>query len=135
RLRRNSASLPIAYLAQGMAGKLMEEWDEAESSLRRAIRIYERENRLEEAAYGWYILASVFSVAGQYDAALSALWTAIDLDRRAENGFGLTSSYQAMTAVLDKAGRTEEAQEARTRAEEIHRALFYGQAGEAGARD
>jgi hypothetical protein len=49
--------------------------------------------------------------------------TAINFDRRAENGFGLASSWQAMGDVYQKAGRTQESLDAWSRAAEIYRAL------------
>jgi len=48
---------------------------------------------------------------------------AIRFDRRAENGFGLASSWQAMGDVLSKAGRSSEAQAAWRRAADIYRAI------------
>jgi hypothetical protein len=48
---------------------------------------------------------------------------AISFDRRAENGFGLASSWQAMGEVYQKAGRDEESSSARSRAAEIFRAI------------
>ncbi|MCL2373895.1 MAG: hypothetical protein FWC65_01460 [Treponema sp.] len=83
-------------IAQSMAEKQMRLWAEAESTARRALRIYERNRRLEDAAYAWFIIASIRSLSGDYEAALAALRTAIAFDRRAENGFGLASSWHAM---------------------------------------
>ena len=112
-----------AYVTLGMAEKGLGNWAEAESALRRALDVHVKDLSLEAAAYDWFIIASVRSMAGNYDSALEALRAAIGYDRRAENGFGLASSWQAAGDVLEKAGRAEEAREAWGRAVEIYRAI------------
>ena len=100
--RSDMQAQAAGYLVLGMAEKELERYAEAERAVRRALDFYEKNLYLEDAAYGWFFLASVFSVNSRYDDALSALHTAIDFDRRAENGFGLASSWQAIGEVYRK---------------------------------
>ena len=116
-------STAVGNVTLGLAEKQIGRWDEAESAVRRALAFHEKELTLEDAAYDWFIIASVRSMAGNYDAAIEALRTAIRFDRRAENGYGLASSWQAMGDVLQKAGRTKESAEAWQRAADIYRAI------------
>ena len=111
------------YVSLGLAEKHLGRWAEAESALRNAIGIHDKNSCLEDAAYDWYLIASVRSVAGNYNSALDALWAAVVFDRRAENGFGLASSWQAMGEVYQKAGRIQESGNAYRRAAEIYRAV------------
>ena len=111
------------YLTLAMAEKQMRRWTEAEDAAVRALRIYERNRFLEDSAYAWFIIASIRSVSGNHDGALEALRTAIAFDRRAENGFGLASSWHAMGDVYQNAGRREEARAAHRRAADIYQAI------------
>ena len=113
----------IGFITLGLAEKQMERWAEAENAVRRAYVFHERNMHLEEAAYDWFLIGSIRSLSGNYDSALEALRTAIRFDRRAENGFGLASSWQAMGEVYQKAGRTGESEAAFRRAAEIYRAI------------
>ena len=119
-----------AYVTLGLAEKQAKRWAEAESAIKKALDIHEKNVYLEDAAYDWFLIASVRSVAGNYDAALEALKTAINFDRRAENGYGLASSWQAMGEVYLKAGRGEESRAAFSRAVEIYRAIGLGERAE-----
>ncbi|MDR1804118.1 MAG: tetratricopeptide repeat protein [Treponema sp.] len=118
-----------AYITLGLAEKALGRWAEAENAVKQALGIHEKNHRLEDAAYDWFLIASIHSVAGDYDKALEALGTAIGFDRRAENGFGLASSWHAVGDVNQKAGRLQDAQAAWRRAAEIYRAIgLTGQA-------
>jgi tetratricopeptide (TPR) repeat protein len=121
--KSKSLSLASANVVLGMAEKLLGRWAVAEEEVMKAVKIHEKELFLEEAAYDWYLIASVRSMAGNYDTALEALRNSINFDRRAENGFGLAASWQAMGEVYRKAGRGEDARTAWRRAAEIFRAL------------
>jgi tetratricopeptide (TPR) repeat protein len=121
--KSNSTPLASAYAALGMAEKLAGNWAVAENEVKKALAIHEKNNYLEEAAYDWYLIASIRSTAGNHNAALEALRTSIAFDRRAENGFGAASSWQAMGDVYTKAGRGEDGRSAYRRAAEIFRAL------------
>jgi len=122
-VRNDDTSSAAGYAAMGLAEKALGRWAEAESSVRRALEIHQKNNALEDTAYDWYLIASIRSVAGNYDGAMDALRSAISFDRRAENGFGLASSWQAMGDVYQKAGRIQDAQTAWRRAAEIYRAI------------
>ena len=125
-VRNDEISSATGYIALGLAEKALGHWTEAESAVKRALDIHEKGNVLEDAAYDWFLIASIRSVAGNYDGnegALEALRSAISFDRRAENGFGLASSWQAMGDVSQKAGRMQDAQAAWRRAAEIYRAI------------
>jgi tetratricopeptide (TPR) repeat protein len=112
-----------AYITLGLAERALGRWAEAENAVKRALDIHEKNYRLEDAAYDWYLIASIRSFAGNYDGALEALGTAISFDRRSENGFGLASSWKAVGDVNEKANRIENAQAAWRRAAEIYRAI------------
>ena len=120
---RGSHSQAAAFISLGMAERHLERWPQAESAIRNALVILERANYLEDAAYGWYLIGSIRSLAGNYDASLQALRTAIEFDRRAENSYGLASSWQAMGEVQRKAGRPGESRAAWQRAIDIYRAI------------
>ena len=122
-VRSEPLALAAGYLALGMAEKHLRRWAEAESAAMQSLRIYERARALEDAAYAWFIIASIRSLSGNYDAALQALRAAIDFDRRAENGFGLASSWHAMGDVYRNAGRAEQSRAAHRRAADIYRAI------------
>ncbi|AEF81889.1 tetratricopeptide repeat protein [Leadbettera azotonutricia] len=110
-------------LVLGMAEKELARYPEAEYIVRRALEIHEKNRYLEEAAYDWYLIASIRSVSGSYNRAAEALRTAISFDRRAENGFGLASSWQALGDVYLKMGNASDAEAAYKRAAGIFEAL------------
>ena len=124
-VKSDSFSSAVCYVTMGLAEKQLRRWAEAENQLKKALAIHEKGRFLEDAAYDWFIIASIRSVAGNYNSSLEALQMAISFDRRAENGFGLASSWQAMGDVYQKAGRTEESRAARRRAAEIYRAMSH----------
>jgi tetratricopeptide (TPR) repeat protein len=121
--RSDSNATAAAYVTLGLAEKQTGRWAEAERALKQALAVHEKDLLLEDAAYDWFIIASVRSMAGNYDSALEALKMAISFDRKAENGFGLASSWQAMGDVYQKAGRDADSRSARSRAAEIFRAI------------
>ncbi|MCL2834385.1 MAG: hypothetical protein FWD78_14535 [Treponema sp.] len=118
-IKSDNIAQAMGYLVQGMCEKEMQRYADAEKSVRHAIDIHEKNRYLEEAAYDWYFLASIFSVSQRYDDALSALGNSISFDRRAENGFGLASSWQAMGEVYLKNNRREDSAASFNRASEI----------------
>ena len=111
------------HVTMGFAERQLRRWAEAESAVKQGLEIHEKNRYLEDAAYDWFLIASIRSQAGNYSAALEALNKAIHFDRRAENGFGLASSWQAMGDVYKKAGKAEESQKAYNRAAEIFEAI------------
>jgi len=122
-VRGDIISTAAGHIALGLAERQLERWAAAEVELRRALDIHERNYNLEDVAYCWFLIGSVRSLAGNHNAALEALRTAIRFDRRVENGFGLASSWQAMGYVYQNAGRLEESRAAHRRAAEIFRAI------------
>ena len=122
-VKSDANATAIGNVTMGLAEKQMGRWADAESAVKKALSYHEGGLFLEEAAYDWFLIASIRSMAGNYDASLDALNMAIRFDRRAENGFGLASSWQAMGDVLSKAGRSVESIVAWQRAAEIYRAI------------
>jgi tetratricopeptide (TPR) repeat protein len=92
---------------------------EAERAILSALEIHLKANCLELAAYDWYLVASIRSVAGNHASALDALQNAIAFDRRAENPHGLGSDYLAQGDVRRKMNDPAGANAAYKRAEEI----------------
>ena len=124
-VKNDAFATAVGYVTLGMTEKESGRWAEAESAVKKALDFHVKNLSLEEAAYDWFIIASIRSMAGNYDSALEALGSAISYDRRAENGFGLASSWHASGEVYQKAGRDEEARAAFRRAAEIYRALGH----------
>jgi tetratricopeptide (TPR) repeat protein len=129
-IKNDVQAVAMGWMVLGMAEKELSHYPEAENAVRQALNIHEKGLFLEEAAYDWYLIASIRSVSKQYAAALEALAMAISFDRRAENGFGLASSWQAMGEVYLKDGKPTEAEAAFRRAVEIFRALRLDEAAE-----
>jgi tetratricopeptide (TPR) repeat protein len=117
RIKTNPLDEAAGWIVAGLAEKELRRFAQAEDALKKALALHARYP--EQAAYDWYIIASVRSVAGDYDAALDALDQALDHDRRAENSYGLGKDWLARGDVLAKAGRREEAADAWRRAAEI----------------
>ncbi|MDR3146459.1 MAG: hypothetical protein LBU21_09285, partial [Treponema sp.] len=57
-------SLALGWTVIGLADKEARRWADAENALKRALEIHEKGRYLEQAAYDWYLIASVRSVAG-----------------------------------------------------------------------
>jgi tetratricopeptide (TPR) repeat protein len=113
----------LAWTVIGLAEKELDRFENAEKSLRNALSIHEDDRYLEQAAYDWYLIASVRSVAENYQGALAALDAALGFDRRAENTFALGMDWTARGDVLRKMGEEDEAVAAWRRAAEIFRSL------------
>jgi tetratricopeptide (TPR) repeat protein len=113
----------FGWVSAGLADKALGRYEDAETSVKKALALHEKARYLEMAAYDWYLIASIRSVAGQYPAARTALESAIALDRRAENSWGLAADWRALGDVWKKAGNAEEAETAYRRSAEIFRSL------------
>ncbi|MHB9291997.1 hypothetical protein Holit_01085 [Hollandina sp. SP2] len=120
-------ALALGWTVIGLAEKEQRRWSEAEGSLQKALAIHEKDNYLEQAAYDWFLIASVRSIAGQYAGALDALGKAIGFDRRAENSYGLGMDWRAQGDVYKKMGKPDEAGEAYRRSAAIFRSIFLEQ--------
>ncbi|MCL2129389.1 MAG: tetratricopeptide repeat protein [Treponema sp.] len=121
--RSDSLTTAAGCETLSLAFKQMGRWQEAERNAERALAIHEKGRFLEDAAYDWFLIASIRSLSGNYESAMNALWNSIAFDRRAENGFGLANSWQAMGEVHKKFGQPAEAETAFRRAAEIYRAI------------
>jgi tetratricopeptide (TPR) repeat protein len=130
KIKTNPLDEALGWITAGLAEKELRRFPPAEESLKKALALHSRHP--EQAAYDWYLIASVRSVAGDYGAALEALDMALEYDRRAENSYGLGKDWLARGDVLSKAGRREEADAARRRAAEIFAAAGF--AAEAAVR-
>jgi tetratricopeptide (TPR) repeat protein len=126
RLKKDKLSTALGWTVIGLAEKESRRFTDAEEAVRKALEIHERGNYLEQAAYDWYLIASIRSVAGSYAAAEAALEEAIALDRRAENSWGLAMDWRALAEVRRKAGKSAAAEAAAARSVEILQALGHG---------
>ena len=107
----------------GIAEKELRRYAEAESAVRKALAVHEKNFYLEDAAYDWYIIASIYSVSGRHDEAVEALKMAIEFDRRAENGYGLASSWSSLGEVYLLSGNSADANTSFRRSADIYRSL------------
>jgi tetratricopeptide (TPR) repeat protein len=114
----------LAWTVIGLAEKELGRFENAEKSIRNALSIHEGGRYLEQAGYDWYLIASVRSVAENYQGALDALDAALGFDRRAENTFALGMDWTARGDVLRKMGSEAAAVAAWRRAAEIFRSLL-----------
>jgi tetratricopeptide (TPR) repeat protein len=123
-LKGNELFAAFAYRALSLAEKELGDARAAEAAALEAASIHEKGRYLEDAAYDWFLLASIRSKAGNYPGAREALRAAIGFDRRAENPNGLAASWLALGTVEEKAGARDEAATAYRRSAEIARAAF-----------
>ncbi|MDR0474408.1 MAG: tetratricopeptide repeat protein [Treponema sp.] len=122
-LKGDSFGEAAGWAALGLAEKELRHYTEAENSVRKALAIHEKKLYLEEAAYDWYLIASIRSVSQRYNEAIDALKTAIKFNRRAENGFGLATNWHGLGEVYSKSGNAAEANASYRRAADIYNAL------------
>ncbi|MDR2052448.1 MAG: hypothetical protein LBP80_03460 [Treponema sp.] len=130
-IKTNPLDGALGWIVIGLAEKELRRFAQAEDALKKALAAHGRYP--EQAAYDWYLIASVRSVAGDYGAALEALEQALIYDRRVENSYGLGKDWLARGDVLSKAGRREEAAAAWRHAAEIFASAGFD-AEAAGAR-
>jgi tetratricopeptide (TPR) repeat protein len=108
-LKKDSLNAADGWIVASLAEKDLGNRAAAEAHLQKAIAIHTKKNSLELAAYDWYLLASVYSMWNSWSKAISAVQTALALDRRAENSHGLGSDYLALGDIYTKAGNTAKA--------------------------
>jgi tetratricopeptide (TPR) repeat protein len=113
----------FGWIVAGLADKGLGRYDDAENSVKKALDIHEKGRYIEQAAYDWFLIASIRSVAGQYAGAQKALESAIAMDRRVENSYGLAADWRALGDVFKKSGNAAEAGTAYRRSAEIFRSL------------
>jgi tetratricopeptide (TPR) repeat protein len=120
---KNNLYTAYSWQTKGLAQRALGSYRDAEESIKKSLEIHEKEKTLENASYDWYTIASIRSLAGNTASALQALETAITLDRRIENSFGLAASWRAMGDIYRKIGRGDDALEAYKRSRAIFEAL------------
>jgi len=118
----------FAWTIIGLAEKELGRYAPAETAVRRALEIHDKDLFFELAAYDWFMIASFRSLSGNYRGALEALETAAAFDRRVENSWGLASDWRAMGDVHRKAGSGEASRAAYRRAAEIFQAMGNSEA-------
>lgn len=114
-----------AWRVIGLSEKELGNSKEAEKAFLQAEKIHSKKGYLQEVAYDWYLIASSHSKAGQYTAAIEALHTALDFDRRCENAYAIGMDWKAIGLVLEKSGKTEEAKAAYKRSAAIFTAAGF----------
>jgi tetratricopeptide (TPR) repeat protein len=122
-LLKDRLSAALAWTVAGLAEKEDRRWNEAEAAVKKALDIHLQDDYLENAAYDWFLIASIRSVAGNYPAAREALGEAVLLDRRTENSYGLASDWRALGDLHRKAGESAEAAAAWARSAGIFRSI------------
>jgi tetratricopeptide (TPR) repeat protein len=115
--------IAVSWQVKGLALRALGDYDKAEDAVKRSLEIHEKDEYLENASYDWYIIASIRSLAGKPQDALQALNTAIAIDRRIENSWGLAASWRAMGDVYMKDRNKLEALNAYNRAKAIYEAM------------
>jgi len=123
-IRTNRMYIAFAWQVRGLALRAIGSFNEAENAFRRSLDIHMKEKNFENASFDWFSIASIRSISGNTQGALAALETAIVLDRRVENAWGLAASYRAMGDVHRRAGNETEAIIAYTRARAIYAAML-----------
>jgi tetratricopeptide (TPR) repeat protein len=122
-IKTDQLSQALGWTVLGLAEKESRRFTEAEAAVKKALDTHEKGRYLEQAAYDWYLIASIRSVAGRYDNAREAMEQAIALDRRAENSWGLATDWRALAEIYRKAGKAAEAETAAARSVEIFKSL------------
>ena len=122
-IKSDQLYIAFSWLVIGLSQRELGLYREAEASVRRSLEIHEKGLNLEQASYDWFLIASIRSLSGNYDGAIQALQSAIVLDRRIENSWGLATDWRALGDVNKKAGKDAESREAYLRAASIFRAM------------
>jgi len=113
----------FSWQVKGLALRALGSYSEAEEAVKKSLEIHEKDVRLENASYDWYTIASIRSLAGNTQSALQALDTAIAIDRRIENSWGLAANWRAVGDVYMKEKKGKEALDAYNRARAIYAAM------------
>jgi len=122
-IKTDKLFIAFSWQVKGMSQRELRSFTEAENSIKRSLEIHEKEKYLENVSYDWYVIASIRSLAGNYQGALQALESSISFDRRTENSWGLAANWSAMGDVYRKTGKTKEADDAYRRAKVIYEAM------------
>lgn len=131
-LKDNILFTALAWRVIGLCEKELSHPDEAEKAIHQSLALHDKHSYLEDAAWDWFLIASVRSKAGELPLAHTALDESIAFNRRAENSSGLGEAWMAKGLVFEKEGKGDRATVAYTRARDIFRsALLDAQAEEA----
>jgi len=122
-IKTSALYIALSWQVKGLALREMRSFKEAEDAVRRSLAIHEKEKYLENASYDWYLIASILSLSGDSKGAIAALESAIAIDRRIENSWGLAASWRALGDVYRKNGNAKEAADAYSRAKAIFTAM------------
>jgi len=122
-VKTNKLYIAYSWQTKGLAQRELNSYTEAEASIKKSLEINEKEKALENASFDWYTIASIRSMAGNSSGALQALESAIKIDRRIENSFGLAANWRAMGDIYRKMGKNDDAMEAYKRSRAIFDAL------------
>jgi tetratricopeptide (TPR) repeat protein len=134
-IKTEPSDLALGWILVALAEKELGNWADAEQGIKNALNIHIKGSYLEQAAYDWYLIASIRSLSGAYQDALDALEEALSYDRRAENTYGLGMDWKALGDVYQKAGKDGAADIAYRRAADIFRSNNMArEAGEAEAK-
>lgn len=117
--KSNQLYTAYAWMLLGFAKKQLGQWQQAVEHFKTSEKIHEDMLYLELAAYDWFAIASVHSVADNYEQAVNSINKAIEFDRRAENTYGLANDYLALSEIYKKSGQIELSQKALKRSKEI----------------
>ena len=123
RIKSDRLYIAFAWTVIAIAEKELGRFDEAETAIKRALELHEKDRHFEQAAYDWFLIASIRSFAKNYSGAAAAIEAAIAFDRRVENSWGLAADWRALGDIHKKAGRAEESRRAYLRAAEIFRSI------------
>lgn len=126
-IKDNVLHRAFAWKTIGLAEKELGDAKSSIDSIGKAADLHEKGRYLEDAAYDWYLIASVYSKVANYAEARAALQKALTFDRRAENANGLGMDWMAMGMIEEKAGKTPDAKSAYQRAADIFRSAFLTQ--------
>jgi tetratricopeptide (TPR) repeat protein len=128
-IKTDELAAALSWTVIGLAEKELRRYGEAEAAFKKAFEIHDKGSYLEQAAYDWYLIASVRSVSGSHAGALAALDQALAFDRRSENSHGLGSDWLARGEICLKMGDDAAAARSFRRAQ----AIFAGAGAEAAA--
>jgi len=122
-IKTDKLYIAFSWQVKGLALRAMGDYAKAEDAVKQSLDIHEKGLYLENASYDWYTIASIRSLAGNTQGALQALDSAIAIDRRIENSWGLAASWRAVGDVYMKDKKGKDALTAYNRAKAIYEAM------------
>ncbi|MDR2478439.1 MAG: hypothetical protein LBD48_03905 [Treponema sp.] len=128
RIKNDRLYIAFAWTVIALAEKELGRFAEAEAAVKGALELHEKGRHFEQAAYDWFLIASIRSFAKNYSGAAAALEAAMAFDRRVENSWGLAADWRALGDIYKKAGNAEAARGAYLRSAEIFRSIGSNEA-------